>query len=209
MNEEETKIKGPNEIYCPECGKPVKKSAVVCISCGVQLKEFKVSQPAESPQPVQPHQSSQSYQVPQPSQPYQTSQPYQQPPAAPLARDILEEGRLQLSGIRGFYGFFIAIYTLAYIAGFITLIVRSNIIFGFPGFFKSTLIIITVAYIVILILYAIPLSGINHRKPFSVPFTRVMLIISMFNFPIGTIIGGVLWKRMSHPAAKKYLNYPD
>jgi len=36
-----------------------------------------------------------------------------------------------------------------------------------------------------------------------------MLIISMFNFPIGTIIGGVLWKRMSHPATKKYLNYPD
>ena len=34
-----------------------------------------------------------------------------------------------------------------------------------------------------------------------------MLIISMFNFPIGTIIDGVLWKRMSHPAAEKYLNY--
>ena len=204
MNEEVTRSKGPDEIYCPECGKPVKKSAVVCIGCGVQLKELKVSQPSQSPQPAQQHQPSQQY---QPSQPYQQYQ--QSPGGATLNKDTLEEGNLQLSGVRGFYGFFIAIYTIAYIAGTISLIVSGNSAFGEPGFFMSYLIIIAAAYIVILILYIIPLAGINQRKPFSVPFTRVMLIVSMFNFPIGTIIGGVLWKRMSHPATKKYLNYDD
>ncbi|MHB8279112.1 MAG: zinc ribbon domain-containing protein [Candidatus Humimicrobiaceae bacterium] len=183
MNEEITRIKSSDEIYCPECGKPVKKDAVVCVNCGVQLKELKVSQP---------------YQPPRPS-----------PVSAPLINAILEEGSFQLSGIRGFYWFFIVIYTLAYIAGTISLIVSSNNVFGYPGFFKSTLIIIAAAYIVILALYIIPLAGIIQRKPFSVPFTRAMLIISMFNFPIGTIIGGVLWKRINHPAAKKYLNYHD
>jgi uncharacterized Zn finger protein (UPF0148 family) len=231
MNEEVTRSKGPDEIYCPECGKPVKKSAVVCIGCGVQLKELKVSQPEQSNQPAQQlqpsqqHQPAQQYQSSQPAQPaqqhqpaqqYQSSQPaqpyqqYQQAPSgAAMNKDILEEGRFQLSGVRGFYGFFIAIYTIAYITGTIILIVNGNRAFGEPGFFMSTLIIIAVAYIAILVLYIIPLAGINQRKPFSIPFTRVMLIFSMFNFPIGTIIGGVLWKRMRHPATKKYLNYPE
>ena len=56
-------------------------------------------------------------------------------------------------------------------------------------------------------LYLIPLIGLIKRKSFSVPFTRAMLVITMLGFPIGTIIGAVLWKRINHPLAKKYLNY--
>ena len=175
MNEEITRIKGPDEMYCPECGKPVRKDAVVCINCGVQLKELKVSQPS----PVN---------------------------APPVVKDTLEEGRLQLSGIRGFYWFFIVIYTMAYFATNIILIIGIIDVNDYSRYFKITIIIITAVYIVLLILYIIPLIGIIQRKPFSVPFTRAMLIISMFNFPIGTIIGSVLWKRINHPAAKKYLN---
>lgn len=26
------------EIYCPECGKPVKRNAAICTNCGVQIK---------------------------------------------------------------------------------------------------------------------------------------------------------------------------
>jgi len=175
MNEEITRIKGPNEMYCPECGKPVKKDAVVCINCGVQLKELKVSQPS----PVN---------------------------APPVVKDMLEEGRLQLSGIRGFYWFFIVINTMAYFAATISLIIGIIDVNDYSRYFKIAIIIITAVYLVLLILYIIPLTGIIQRKPFSVPFTRAMLIISMFNFPIGTIIGSVLWKRINHPAAKKYLN---
>jgi len=36
-------IKKEDEIYCPECGKPVKKNAVFCVHCGVQIKELKAS----------------------------------------------------------------------------------------------------------------------------------------------------------------------
>lgn len=31
------------EIYCPECGKAIKRNAVVCPYCGVQIKELKTS----------------------------------------------------------------------------------------------------------------------------------------------------------------------
>lgn len=39
MNE----IKQEDEIFCPECGKPVKRNAVICINCGVQIKELKIA----------------------------------------------------------------------------------------------------------------------------------------------------------------------
>jgi hypothetical protein len=53
----------------------------------------------------------------------------------------------------------------------------------------------------------VPLVGIAQKKPFAVPFTRAMLIVSMFWVFIGTIIGAVLWSRINNPYAKKYLNY--
>lgn len=32
--------KNKDEIYCPECGKPIKRNAVICVHCGVQVKEL-------------------------------------------------------------------------------------------------------------------------------------------------------------------------
>ncbi|MBA7680782.1 hypothetical protein ES703_89103 [subsurface metagenome] len=32
--------KQEDEIFCPECGKPIKKNAVICVHCGVQVKEL-------------------------------------------------------------------------------------------------------------------------------------------------------------------------
>jgi hypothetical protein len=43
MEEEKVLGKQPDEIYCPNCAKPVNKEAVVCPNCGVQVKELKVS----------------------------------------------------------------------------------------------------------------------------------------------------------------------
>ena len=40
--------KQEDEIFCPECGKPIKRNAVICEHCGVQIKEL-VSQSKEVP----------------------------------------------------------------------------------------------------------------------------------------------------------------
>lgn len=40
--------KQEDEIFCPECGKPIKKNAVICVHCGVQVKEL-ASQSKEAP----------------------------------------------------------------------------------------------------------------------------------------------------------------
>ena len=172
MNEQKISEKKPDEIYCPGCGKPIKKDAVVCPHCGVQVKELKVST-AMSPE------------------------------------EELAEGRKQLGGARVFYWFAIGVLVL-YLIIFISLITASSQQVGAPltgvNIVQSIIILIFV-FVIMMALYIIPLVGIIKRKPYSVPFTRVMLIITMFGFPIGTIIGAALWKRINHPAAKKYLNY--
>jgi len=59
-------------------------------------------------------------------------------------------------------------------------------------------------------LYVVELIGIYQRKAFAVPLGRAVLVVTMvFFFPVGTIIGAVLWKRFNHPLSRKYLNYED
>jgi hypothetical protein len=59
-------------------------------------------------------------------------------------------------------------------------------------------------------LYIVELIGLYQRKAFAVPLGRAALVVTMvFFFPIGTIFGGVMWKRFNHPMTKKYLNYED
>jgi len=122
----------------------------------------------------------------------------------------LEEGRKQLGGVKVLYWFVIVVLAL-YLIIFIPVIISS------PQLTEETYTVGSIAqYIMVLIfsfgigmaIYVIPLVGIIKRKPFVVPYTRVLLIITMIGgFPIGTIIGATLWKRIKHPLAKKYLNY--
>lgn len=59
-------------------------------------------------------------------------------------------------------------------------------------------------------LYVVELVGIYQRKAFTVPLGRAVLVVTMvFFFPVGTIIGAILWKRFNHPLSKRYLNYED
>lgn len=168
--------KKPDEIYCPSCGKPIKKDVVVCPNCGVQVKELKVSAEARAMTPD----------------------------------EELEEGRKQLGGVKVLYWFAIVVLALC-------LIVMISLIIASPQLTEETYtagsiaqsIMIMISYFGIgIAIYVIPLVGIIKRKPFVVPYTRVLLIIIMIGgFPIGTIIGATLWKRIKHPLAKKYLNY--
>jgi len=31
-------LKQEDEIFCPECGKAIKRNAVICVNCGIQVK---------------------------------------------------------------------------------------------------------------------------------------------------------------------------
>jgi hypothetical protein len=41
--EADVQSKKPDEIYCPNCAKPIHKEAVICPSCGIQVKELKTT----------------------------------------------------------------------------------------------------------------------------------------------------------------------
>ncbi len=121
----------------------------------------------------------------------------------------LEEGRKQLGGVKALYWFAIVVLAL-YLIVFIPIMATSPQVTGTPlstGSVVQSIIVLIFVFGICIALYLIPLMGLIKRRPFSVPFTRVMLIITMFGFPIGTIIGAALWKRINHPLAKKYLNY--
>ena len=60
----------------------------------------------------------------------------------------------------------------------------------------------------ILAVYIVELVGIHMRKAFAIPLGRAALVVTMIiYFPVGTIFGAILWKRINNPLAKKYLNY--
>jgi hypothetical protein len=57
-------------------------------------------------------------------------------------------------------------------------------------------------------LYVVALVGLHMRKSWAVPVGRAGLIVSMVVlFPVGTIFGAILWKRINDPIAKRYLGY--
>jgi hypothetical protein len=58
----------------------------------------------------------------------------------------------------------------------------------------------------VITLYAITIFGINKRKKFSVKLIRVLLILTMLSFPIGTVIGALLLRRINNPIVKLYLS---
>jgi hypothetical protein len=121
----------------------------------------------------------------------------------------LEEGRRQLGGVRAYYWFVIVVLAL-YMMVFIPIIVFSPYtVEGIYTVFSTiqNMLIMIFGFGIAMAIYVIPLVGIIKRKPFAVIYTRVMLILTMFSFPIGTIIGAVLWQRINHYLAKKYLNY--
>ncbi len=57
------------------------------------------------------------------------------------------------------------------------------------------------------VLYIISLAGLAKRKPFSVPWGRAALIITLLWIPVGTIAGGLMLRKINSPEVKKYLNY--
>lgn len=44
MNDEISSLKNIDEIYCSECGRPIKRAAVICPYCGIQVRALAIEQ---------------------------------------------------------------------------------------------------------------------------------------------------------------------
>jgi len=139
---------------------------------------------------------------------------------AELAEKELKDGKKQLEGVLILCWVMAILTGLAVFSGFgwgpvgylrgyldnpFTLHAATDVVKGLISFpFRMVYSLIVPA------LYVVELVGIYQRKAFAVPLGRAVLVVTMvFFFPVGTIIGAILWKRFNHPLSKKYLNYED
>jgi len=121
-----------------------------------------------------------------------------------LTKEELNNGKKVLSGI--FILFWViailvglGLTSFSWLPGFVHNFVWGRVSIGLPSpngtFF-------------FLALYVVELVGLYMRKAWAVPLGRAGLVVTMvIFFPVGTIFGAVLWKRINDPVAKKYLNY--
>ena len=133
---------------------------------------------------------------------------------ADLTAEEINEGRRQLKGPRVVFWISLVLGILGVISGIVSFFTD---IFSFAGNWAQVgsvgsivgSIFGLLCSILFVVLYWVELSGlIKGGKPYAVGLGRFLLIWMMiFTFPIGTIIGAVVWKRFSHPATQKYLNY--
>lgn len=120
-----------------------------------------------------------------------------------LTMEEITEGKRQLKGPRVVFWISLVLGIIGVICGIVSFFTDGSI-WALLGSIFGLL-----CSILFIILYWIELSGlIKGGKPYTVGLGRFLLIWMMvFSFPIGTIIGVVVWKRLSDPAAQKYLNY--
>jgi hypothetical protein len=133
---------------------------------------------------------------------------------ADLTHEEIIEGKRQLKGPRVVFWIFLVLGIIGVICGIASLFTD---IFSFTGnrapagsvWGLVVSIFELLCSILFVILYWVELSGlIKGGKPYTVGLGRFLLIWMMiFCFPVGTIIGAVVWKRFNNPAVQKYLNY--
>lgn len=124
---------------------------------------------------------------------------------ANLTPEEIREGRWMLGGPR-------ILFWVALILNAIGAIVAIFGMIFWPlarewGYFGGA-IALFISALIWVILYWVELSAMSKGRPYAVGLGRFLLVMLMiFNFPIGTIVGAIVWKRFSDPAAQKYLNY--
>ena len=123
---------------------------------------------------------------------------------AELTKEQMEAGKKVLGGVNIFFwvvGVIIAIGLFSFnkFGDWAKPFSIGPISIGFPSFDFSW---------VLLALYVAALVGLHIRKGWAVPVGRAGLVVAMvIFFPVGTIFGAILWKRINDPIAKTYLNY--
>ncbi len=132
---------------------------------------------------------------------------------ADLTTEEIREGRWMLGGPRIVFWISLIVAILVTIGSIVSFFTET---FNFAATWSTTgsiwALIGSISglswAIIWLILYWVELSAMSNGKPYAVGLGRFLIIWMMiFSFPIGTIIGAIIWKRFSHPAAQKYLNY--
>ena len=121
-----------------------------------------------------------------------------------LTKEELNQGKKVLGGI--FILFWViailaglGLTSLSWLSGFVRDFNWGPVDIGLPSSNTTFLF---------LALYVVELVGLYIRKAWAVPLGRAGLVVTMVVFfPVGTIFGAILWKRINDPIAKKYLNY--
>ncbi|MHB8277096.1 MAG: serine/threonine-protein kinase [Candidatus Humimicrobiaceae bacterium] len=164
--------------YCKKCGNKIMSSANQCDVCG------EIVQAKRYKDSITPHTEIK--------------------PSANISNDysVVYEGKRQLVGIKIILWINFALTLLWTLISTTTMASTFNTIQG-SGFY----IFLTIVYLINLMLVVIALTGISKRKSYAVIFTRIVLIIFMFYFPVGTILGAIFWHRMTLQIVKNYLNY--
>ena len=101
--------------------------------------------------------------------------------------------------------FIISIIILVWTLHEMSILPPSNDVIYPPFLIPGSIFGISIGAIVIT-LYALAIFGINKKKKFSVKLIRALLILTMFSFPIGTIIGAFLLRRINNPIVKLYFS---
>lgn len=123
-----------------------------------------------------------------------------------LTKKEMEEGKKVLGGVM----------ILLWIAGVITWLglMSFNLFSWIPGWIPGIPLAgkftdsSDIFSIIIPALYVASLVGLYIRKGWAVPVTRAAIVVTMvIFFPVGTIFGAIVWKRINDPIAKRYLNY--
>src|SRR4030042_5563198 len=121
-----------------------------------------------------------------------------------LTKEELNQGKKVLGGIFTLFWVVailvgLGLTSLSWLPGFVRDFSWGPVDIGLPS--SNTTFIF-------LALYVAELIGLYMRKAWAVPLGRAGLVVPMvIFFPVGTIFGAILWKRINDPVAKKYLNY--
>lgn len=130
-----------------------------------------------------------------------------------LTAEEINEGRRQLKGPRVVFWISIVLAIIGAISSIVSFFTETLSVASWAGAGSVWSLLGSIFGLIVavlwVILYWVELSGlIKGGRPYAVGLGRFLLIWMMiFTFPIGTIIGAVVWKRFSHPATQKYLNY--
>jgi len=123
-----------------------------------------------------------------------------------LTEEEIAEAKRQLGGIK------ILLWLQICGGGLISLIVFISFMVSlFESGDPAEVFGMFIGVILITEIYLLPqifaILGIKNKRPYAVILIRVILILTMLNIPVGTIIGAILWSRVNHPITKKYLCY--
>ena len=129
---------------------------------------------------------------------------------ADLIPEELRKGRKYVNGPKIVFWIYLIAFSLGSLAAMLIFFTGAIDFFTEAGGILNLVGTIGIVLwgIIWVVLIAIELRAIGRRRYYAVSLGRLLLILIMiFTFPIGSILGAIVWRRFSNPEAQKYLNY--